>query len=67
MDIVLLLTHSRDFFTIDNVEAHINNLGYKTLRINTDEYPSHICLDFETTPHNTPQKTITIGGEEISC
>ncbi|MDE5422016.1 hypothetical protein L3073_07325 [Ancylomarina sp. DW003] len=66
MDIILLLTHSRDFFTIDNVEAHINKLGYKTLRINTDQYPTQINLDFEIKQHNSPQKTISIGGEEIN-
>lgn len=66
MDIVLLLTHSRDFFTIDNVEAHITQLGYKALRVNTDEYPLHINLDFETSPNNTQTKTITIQGEEIN-
>jgi glutathione synthase/RimK-type ligase-like ATP-grasp enzyme len=65
MDTILLLTHSGDFYTIDNVEAHLKNMGFATLRLNTDLYPSELHLDFYRENQNGIRKVITINGNDI--
>jgi glutathione synthase/RimK-type ligase-like ATP-grasp enzyme len=41
---ILLLTHSRDFYTIDGVEHHLQRLGADYRRLNTDHFPSQFRL-----------------------
>lgn len=41
---ILLLTHSRDFYTIDGVEQHLQTLGAEYRRLNTDHFPAHFHL-----------------------
>lgn len=36
---ILLVTHSGDYFTIDRVQEALEEMGYPTLRFNTDEFP----------------------------
>ncbi|MEO1347946.1 MAG: MvdC family ATP-grasp ribosomal peptide maturase [Cyanobacteria bacterium J06635_15] len=42
--IVLLLTHSGDFFTVDRVAAALSHRGAKPFRLDTDLFPSEIQL-----------------------
>lgn len=41
---ILLLTQSRDFYTIDGVEHHLHKLGAEFRRLNTDHFPSEFRL-----------------------
>lgn len=43
-DAVLLLTHSRDFYTIDLVSKALARRGVRPIRFNTDLFPSSIKL-----------------------
>ncbi len=36
---VLLITHSGDYFTIDNVERRVAEFGYRPYRLDTDTFP----------------------------
>lgn len=36
---ILCITHSQDYYTIDGVQQHLHKLGYTTHRLNTDEFP----------------------------
>lgn len=48
--IVLLLTHSKDHYTIDRVEEAISRLGYRPFRFNTDQFPQEIKLSVGINP-----------------
>lgn len=41
---ILLLTHSRDFYTIDGVEHHLHRMGAEYRRLNTDHFPAEFRL-----------------------
>lgn len=41
---ILLLTHSADYYTIDNVEAALRERGVDCARINTDAFPTQLRL-----------------------
>ena len=43
--VILLLTHSEDFYTIDRVAEALKLLGANPIRINTDLYPEKFPLD----------------------
>ena len=43
-DLVLLVTHSGDFFTIDRVEAALKRRGAETFRLDTDRFPTEVEL-----------------------
>ena len=61
-DVVLLLTHSRDFYTIDLVSYALARRGVRPIRFNTDLFPSSIKLSArERTAH-----LFTETGEQIS-
>jgi MvdC family ATP-grasp ribosomal peptide maturase len=42
--VIVLLTHSKDFYTIDRVEEAISRKGCHPFRFNTDRFPQHIKL-----------------------
>ena len=46
-DLILLLTHSEDFFTIDRVFAALLKLGVQPIRIDTDLFPIEVELAAE--------------------
>lgn len=46
-DLVLLLTHSGDYYTIDLVEKAVERLGARPLRLDTDHFPSRWRLSVE--------------------
>ncbi|PTL79432.1 MvdC/MvdD family ATP grasp protein [Vitiosangium sp. GDMCC 1.1324] len=43
-DIVLLLTHSGDHYTVDRVAQELSGRGVRPLRVNTDGFPSELEL-----------------------
>lgn len=43
-DIVLLVTHSGDFYTVDRVAQSLLKLGAKPLRLDTDKFPTTVQL-----------------------
>lgn len=52
-DVILLLTHSEDFYTIDRVADELRNLGANPLRINTDHYPEQFPIDIHLSNTNS--------------
>lgn len=44
---ILLLTHSLDFYTIDGVEQHLAAYGAEYRRLNTDHFPSAFGISVE--------------------
>ncbi|MFM5982077.1 MAG: MvdC/MvdD family ATP grasp protein, partial [Sphaerospermopsis kisseleviana] len=64
-DIVLLITHSGDFFTIDRVAEALLKKGVQPFRLDTDRFP----LEVQLTAHfdnNKIYHTIEYGGYSIS-
>jgi MvdC family ATP-grasp ribosomal peptide maturase len=43
-DVVLLVTHSADFFTIDKVAAALSNKGVQAFRLDADKFPLEVQL-----------------------
>ncbi|MDZ8258883.1 MvdC family ATP-grasp ribosomal peptide maturase [Nostoc sp. ChiQUE01b] len=43
-DVVLLITHSGDFFTIDRVAQALSKKGVKPIRFDTDKFPQQVQL-----------------------
>ncbi|MEH2214344.1 MvdC/MvdD family ATP grasp protein [Nostoc sp.] len=43
-DVVLLITHSGDYFTIDRVAEAVSKLGAQPFRLDTDKFPSALQL-----------------------
>jgi len=43
-DVVLLITHSGDFFTIDRVAQALSKKGVKPIRLDTDKFPQQVQL-----------------------
>lgn len=41
---ILLITHSNDFYTIDLVKDRLSNMGYESIRLNSDYFPSNLLL-----------------------
>jgi MvdC family ATP-grasp ribosomal peptide maturase len=43
-DVVLLLTHSRDYFTVDRVATALQQRGARPFRFDTDQFPARVKL-----------------------
>jgi len=43
-DVVLLLTHSGDYFTVDRVAQALSRRGAQPLRLDTDQFPTEVKL-----------------------
>jgi MvdC family ATP-grasp ribosomal peptide maturase len=50
LEVVLLLTHSGDFFTVDRVAEALLRKGARPFRLNTDLFPLEIKLSARLTP-----------------
>jgi MvdC family ATP-grasp ribosomal peptide maturase len=61
---VLLLTHSRDFYTIDLVSQALARRGVRPIRFNTDLFPSSIKL---SACASDAAQLFTEAGEQISA
>jgi MvdC family ATP-grasp ribosomal peptide maturase len=65
-DIVLLLTHSGDFYTVDLVSQALARRGLRPIRFNTDLFPSSIKLSARAGDDGSAQ-LLTEAGEQISA
>jgi MvdC family ATP-grasp ribosomal peptide maturase len=63
-DVVLLLTHSGDFYTIDLVAQALARRGVRPIRFNTDLFPSRVKLSAFARDERSAQ-LLTEAGEEI--
>ncbi|BAZ09558.1 RimK domain-containing protein ATP-grasp [Calothrix sp. NIES-4071] len=64
-DVVLLITHSGDFFTIDRVAQALSKKGVKPFRLDTDKFP----LEVQLTAHFDKSKSyhfLEYGNHSIS-
>jgi len=43
---ILCITHSQDFYTIDLVQQHLEKLGYPSWRLNSDEFGTSYALQY---------------------
>lgn len=43
-DVVLLMTHSGDYFTVDRVATALKRRGVRAFRFDTDRFPAHVKL-----------------------
>ena len=68
-DIVLLLTHSGDFYTVDLVSQALARRGLRPIRFNTDLFPSSIKLSAragdERTAHLITETGVQISATEV--
>lgn len=44
-DVVLLITHSGDFYTVDRVAEALSKLGAQTFRLDTDKFPLQVQME----------------------
>jgi len=65
-DVVLLLTHSGDFYTIDLVSHALARRGACSIRFNTDLFPSNIKLSARAGDERTAH-LFTETGEQVSA
>jgi MvdC family ATP-grasp ribosomal peptide maturase len=63
-DVVLLLTHSGDFYTVDLVSAALARKGVRPIRFNTDLFPTQVKLSARAGDRCT---VVTENGEQISA
>jgi MvdC family ATP-grasp ribosomal peptide maturase len=67
-NIVLLLTHSKDFFTIDRVAEAVAKKGAIPFRFDTDQFPQEIKLTAKFTPkisHQLIYNNQSINSEQV--
>ena len=64
-DVVLLLTHSGDFYTVDLVSQALARRGVRPIRFNTDLFPSSIKLSARAGDERVAE-LLTEAGERIS-
>ena len=65
-DVVLLLTHSGDFYTIDRVSEALARKGVRPIRFNTDLFPSSFKLSARA-GDDRAALLITETGDQISA
>ena len=65
-EVVLLLTHSADYFTVDQVAAALIRRGATPFRLDTDLFPARIHLSVESST-NELCHTISAGGRHIAA
>ncbi|MEH1793528.1 MvdC family ATP-grasp ribosomal peptide maturase [Nostoc sp.] len=70
-DVVLLITHSGDFFTIDRVAEALSKKGAKPFRFDTDKFPLEVQLtarfDKSKSYHSLEYGNHTIGTEQVQA
>ena len=55
-DVVLLITHSGDFFTIDRVAEALSKKGVQPFRLDTEKFP----LEVQLTAHFDKQQELRV-------
>lgn len=70
-DVVLLITHSGDFFTIDRVAEALSKKGVKPLRFDTDKFPQTVQIiahfDKSKSYHRLEDGGHSISTEEVKA
>ncbi len=70
-DVVLLITHSGDFFTIDRVAEALSKKGVKPLRLDTDKFPQTVQItahfDKSKSYHRLDDGTDSISTEQVQA
>lgn len=70
-DVVLLITHSGDFFTIDRVAAALSKKGVQPFRLDTDKFPLEVQLtahfDKSKSYHQIEYGAHSIGTEQVQA
>ncbi|MBD2451297.1 MvdC family ATP-grasp ribosomal peptide maturase [Nostoc sp. FACHB-152] len=70
-DVVLLLTHSGDFFTIDRVAEALARKGAQPFRLDTDKFPLEVQLtahlDKSKTYHTIEYKNYSISTQQVQA
>jgi glutathione synthase/RimK-type ligase-like ATP-grasp enzyme len=67
MIMVLCVTHSNDFYTIDIVQQHLQKLGISSFRMNTDEFAIRYRLQYNTRDCCLVTNGQTIHASQISA
>jgi MvdC family ATP-grasp ribosomal peptide maturase len=62
-DIVLLLTHSADFYTVDRVAEELSRRGVRSVRVDTDGFPAQLELTSSLGPGGDEVVLRTAAGE----
>ena len=65
-DVVLILTHSGDYFTVDRVAASLVRRGATPFRLDTDLFPAGVQLSAEST-NNEVCHTISRGRKRLAA
>jgi glutathione synthase/RimK-type ligase-like ATP-grasp enzyme len=63
---ILCITHSQDFYTIDRVQQHLEKLGYPSWRLNSDEFGTRYQLQYEL-DNGSPQLYLQLEKKRISA
>lgn len=70
-DVVLLITHSGDFFTIDRVAQALSKKGVKPIRLDTDKFPQQVQLvahfDESRSYHTIEYGNYSISTEQVQA
>ncbi|MDZ8183981.1 MAG: MvdC family ATP-grasp ribosomal peptide maturase [Nostoc sp. ChiSLP02] len=70
-DVVLLITHSSDFFTIDRVAEALSKKGAQPFRLDTDRFPLEVELtasfDKSKSYHTIEYNNCSIGTEQVQA
>lgn len=70
-NIILCVTHSGDYYTIDLVQHALAERGYRSLRFNTDTFPYETQISYRTGSAGSNativQGDITVNSEEIGA
>ena len=64
---VLCITHSNDFYTIDLVQQHLEKMGVPSFRLNTDEFASTYKLHYTIRQYELSGHGQTITDAQISA
>ena len=64
-DIVLLLTHSADYYTVDRVAEELSRRGVRPLRVDTDGFPAELELTSSLGPAGD-EVVLRIGGRRAA-
>jgi len=65
-NMILCLTHSQDFYTIDIVQQSLQRAGFVAVRFNSDEFGAHCRFNYSL-PGDLHGNTLLIDGQVISA